>query len=242
MSERTIIRIFEAFSGEHSWSLPYKTLDPSIYDVRVFSIDNNPKYSSHTTVIKDILNLNPEEVIKYLEGVPDVFYASPLCTSFSIASCSTHWSPPPNREPKSDVALLGLALLKKTLELIDHFNNLNSDMKYFIENPRGLMRKMPCMKSLNRSTVWYCKYGDVYGGKKLIKRAKPTDIWHNSSWQPLPVCKNHTFVDGVITSTHCDHVVARRGAKTGTQGLKGNAERSLIPDELTKAIFEVVIK
>ena len=40
---------------------------------------------------------------------------------------------------------------------------------YFIENPRGGMRKMEWMKGLPRYTVTYCEYGD--------NRMKPTDIW-----------------------------------------------------------------
>jgi len=36
----------------------------------------------------------------------------------------------------------------------------------------------------------------------------------------------------------CHHEKAPRGSKTGTQGLKGNYERSIVPYELCKEILE----
>ena len=42
---------------------------------------------------------------------------------------------------------------------------------YFIENPRGKMRKMDCLQEFPRYTVTYCQYGDI--------RMKPTDLWTN---------------------------------------------------------------
>lgn len=91
-----------------------------------------------------------------------------------------------------------------------------SGATYSIENPRGMLRKMPFMQSLKRYTVWYCQYGD--------DRAKPTDIWTNLNWIPKPVCHNG--------NTNCHHAPAPRGAKTGTQGRKGAHHRSMIPAQL----------
>ena len=91
---------------------------------------------------------------------------------------------------------------------------------YFIENPRGLMRKMGAVEHLNRHTVTYCQYGD--------KRMKPTDIWTNLDWKPREMCKN---------GQPC-HESAPRGSRTGTQGLKNNYERSKVPYELCKEILE----
>jgi hypothetical protein len=44
-----------------------------------------------------------------------------------------------------------------------------------------------------------------------------------------PMCKN---------GSPC-HAAAPRGAKTGTQGLKGSKERSVIPSELCQHIVEI---
>ena len=104
--------------------------------------------------------------------------------------------------------------------------------KYFyIENPRGLLRKLPVItkESYIRHTIWYCQYHNPE--KDKIKRAKPTDIWTNDySWKPKPVCKNG--------NPDCNHERAPRGSRTGTQGLKDDYERSKVPYELCKEIIK----
>lgn len=93
---------------------------------------------------------------------------------------------------------------------------------WFIENPRGGLRKMDFMRGLPRHTVTYCQYGD--------KRMKPTDIFTNHPYPAfLPMCHN---------GDPC-HESAPHGAKTGTQGLKGHVERSVIPDKLCDHIAEI---
>ena len=93
---------------------------------------------------------------------------------------------------------------------------------WFIENPRGGMRKMNFMYGLPRYTITYCQYGDT--------RMKPTDIWTNHpNPQFKPPCHN---------GDPC-HVSAPRGAKTGTQGLKGSVERSRIPKMFCEHIVDI---
>ena len=94
---------------------------------------------------------------------------------------------------------------------------------YYIENPRGVLRKLDVVKDLQiRNTVWYCQYGD--------SRAKPTDIWTNDeSWIPRPVCKNG--------NRNCHHEPAPRGSKTGTQGKKNAFLRSIVPEQLCNEIL-----
>ena len=149
---------------------------------------------------------------------PDIIWASPPCTSFSVASIGHHWTGGKNAYiPKTDGARLGLELVKKTLEIIDHFK----PTYWFMENPRGVLRKLPVVQGLKRNTVTYCQYGD--------ERMKPTDIWTNSNhWVPRPMCKN---------GDPC-HVAAPRGSRTGTQGRSNAYERSKIPDELCQEILK----
>ena len=149
---------------------------------------------------------------------PDIIWASPPCTSFSVASIGHHWTGGKGAYiPKTDGARLGLELVKKTLEIIDHFK----PTYWFMENPRGVLRKLPVVQGLKRNTVTYCQYGD--------ERMKPTDIWTNSNvWVPRPMCKN---------GDPC-HVAAPRGSRTGTQGRSNAYERSKIPDELCQEILK----
>lgn len=98
-------------------------------------------------------------------------------------------------------------------------------MVFFIENPRGMLRKMPFMQEFKRHTIWYCQYGD--------KRAKPTDIWTNSkTWIPRPQCHNG--------NKNCHHHPSPRGSKTGTQGIKSSYDRSRIPEQLCIEILNSV--
>ena len=135
-----------------------------------------------------------------------------------MASIGSHWTGGKGAYiPKSETSKLGIHLLKKTLEIIDHFD----PRFYFIENPRGVMRKMQCLQNIKRHTVTYCQYGDT--------RMKPTDIWTNSQlWVPKKKCKN---------GDQC-HEAALRGSKTGTQGKVSAYERSKIPMQLCTEILK----
>lgn len=151
--------------------------------------------------------------------VPDVVWASPDCTTYTIAAISHHRN---GTEPKSDYAIKCDRVNQHFISLIKNWLIINPEMVFFIENPRGMLRKMPFMQEFKRYTVWYCQYGD--------DRAKPTDIWTNSkTWTPRPICKNG--------NPDCHHERAPRGSKTGTQGKKGSYNRSIIPDALCGEIL-----
>lgn len=171
--------------------------------------------------VVDINNFDPQQV----PFIPDMIWASPPCTTFSVASIGKHWDM--NRRPKTQDALMGLQILKKTIAIIDYFRTLNPHLIWYIENPRGMMRRMDAFNVLPhvRHTVTYCQYGDT--------RMKPTDIWTNNyEWSPRPACKN---------GMSC-HVSAPRGSRTGTQGLKGAYVRSQIPYQLCKEVVESTLK
>ncbi len=198
------IKVLELFAGTKSIGKAAKELG-----YEVFSTDYEPKFNTDYTV--DLLNFDVTRV----PWKPDIIWASPPCTSFSIASISHHWTL--DKKPKSQTAVIGYALVEKTLELIKYFE----PTYWYIENPRGLLRKFPIMEVLPiRNTVTYCQYGD--------DRMKPTDIWtNNTKWIPRPMCKN---------GDPC-HIAAPRGSKTGTQGLRNAEIRSMIPPELCMEVM-----
>ena len=176
--------------------------------MRVHSSDLTPYHGIDT-----VGNLLHIPIQHWVDMAPDVIHASPPCTSFSVASIGHHWTGGKGAyEPKTTGAYIGLALLHRTLEIIEACK----PKVWFMENPRGLMRKMPATEALPmRHTVTYCQYGDT--------RMKPTDVWTNcTEWTPRRMCKN---------GDPC-HEAAPRGARTGTQGLKGAHDRSKIPHEL----------
>jgi site-specific DNA-cytosine methylase len=159
--------------------------------------------------------------------VPDVIWCSPPCTGFSVACIGRNWVKGEPFTPKTESAKLGIKILEKTLEIIEYYKSINPKVTFFIENPRGKMRKAPYLQpffDLRRETVTYCQYAS----NDELPRMKPTDIWTNEFlWKPKKPCKN---------GDTC-HIAAPRGSQTGTQGLKGNYERSKIPKLLCEEII-----
>lgn len=185
----------------------------------VYTVDWDKRFNP--TLAADIGTLTATDIINLCGGVPDVIWASPDCTTFSIAAISHHRRKnlqTGNLDPISDYAKLCDAVDQNVLKLIAELK----PRYYFIENPRGGMRKMKWMQNIPRYTVTYCQYGDT--------RMKPTDIWTNHPNPKFkPMCKN---------GDKC-HTPAPRGSKTGTQGLKGSKERSVIPNGLCEHIVDI---
>ena len=216
------MKILELYAGSRSIGNAAEKLN-----IEVFSVDWT-QYENIDLVI-DIGTLK----ITDIPFIPDVIWASPDCTTYSIAACSTHRTN--TKEPKSEYAKKCDAVNKHWIGLIKDWLKINPFLVFFIENPRGMLRHMDFMQEFKRHTVWYCKYGD--------DRAKPTDIWTNSTeWIPRPMCKNFKYnkETGEIIDRHCHHESARRGAKTGTQGKKGSYNRSKIPTELCNEILKSI--
>ncbi len=215
-------KLLELFAGSRSWG---KIAEELGYEV--FSVDHKP--FENIDLVIDIEDL--EESM--LPWIPDVVIDGRPCTTFSMAAGRTHRLQP-NFDPKTPFAA---KCDRMNIKLNAFYKKW--DCIYYIENPRAMLRKMPYMQEMNRATVWYCKYGDT--------RAKPTDIFSNNiydtfnpkGWKPRPMCKNFKYnkETSEIIDKHCHHESARRGARTGTQGLKGNYERSKVPEELCREIL-----
>ena len=186
----------------------------------VYTVDWDKRFNPDLAA--DIGTLTANDIINLCGGVPDVIWASPDCTTFSIAAISHHRTKGEDGllYPKSDYA-------QKCEEVDATVMRLIEDLKpkvWCVENPRCGMRKSTFMQPYNkyRYTVTYCQYGDT--------RMKPTDIWTNHPDPKFkPMCKN---------GDPC-HVSAPRGARTGTQGLKGSKERSVIPADLCNHIVDI---
>ena len=211
------LKVLELFAGQRSIG---KAFDK--YNHEVFSVEWDKKHSN-IDWYEDIGKITAQDIIDKF-GIPDVIWASPECTTYSIAAISHHRikEEDGNLAPKSDYAKFCDEVNKNVMKLIDDLLEINPNLVYFIENPRGGMRKMNFIKDRPRYTVSYCQYGD--------ERMKPTDIWTNHPNPNFkPMCKN---------GDPC-HVKAPRGSKTGTQGRKNSVERSLIPKELCEHIVKI---
>ena len=208
------MKVLELFAGTRSIGKAFEA-----HGHQVFSIEWNKDFEN-IDLYADISQVTADDILQ-LFGKPDVIWASPDCTTFSVAAISHHRrrnEETGNLDPISDYA--------KFCDMVDqHVLELIQELKpefWFIENPRGGMRKMTWMQGLPRHTVTYCQYGDT--------RMKPTDIWTN---HPAPCfkapCKN---------GDPC-HEKAPRGSRTGTQGLTGSKERSIIPEALCMHIVDI---
>ena len=209
------MKIIELFSGTESFS---KVARARGHECFTIDIDQ----SFHPNLCKDIMNV---EIIN-IPFKPDIIWASPPCTVFSVASIRYYWE---KGIPKNTKTLNGIALVKKTIEIIKELK----PKFYVIENPRGMLRKQDFMQNLHRDTVTYCQYG--------AKTQKPTDLWNNLNHKFKPMCK---------PGSPC-HEKASRGARAGIQGInnsfsnlgsRGKVQRAIIPKQLCLEIIKACEK
>jgi hypothetical protein len=135
----------------------------------VISIDFDPIYTPH--IETDILDWDYKKYHKENNYIPDFIWASPPCNTFSPLAYPLRERNIKNANPKSERAKTGTKILHKTLEIIQYFLKLNPNLKFTIENPKGMMRCDSKMKKLHMETTLYCLYGDI--------KRKATDFWSN---------------------------------------------------------------
>lgn len=201
------MKVLDLFSGMKGWSQPW--IDDG-HEVFTVEIDTAFDADLHA----DILKVSAADI----PWQPDIIFASPPCTWFTVQSIGRNWTP--DHQPKTQEAIEGVRLVEKTLDLID----ILQPWYWVVENPRAKLRKLPVMEHLLKDTVTYCQYGHT--------NMKPTDLWHGlpTNWEPREMCNN---------GDPC-HVSAPRGSKTGTQG-NDKALSGMIPRGLAVDIMDNVV-
>lgn len=207
------MKVLELFAGTRSIGKAFEARGHE-----VFSVEWDKKFD-HISLYADIGTVTADEILQKF-GRPDVIWASPDCTTYSVAAISKH------RRKEANGNLLPITDYAKFCDRVNaHVVHLIQELQpryWFIENPVGGMRKMDFMQGLPRYTVTYCQYGE--------RRQKPTDIWTN---HPAP-----NFKPPCNRGEPC-HDAAPRGARTGTQALKNNVEKAKIPVLLCEHIVDI---
>lgn len=207
------MKVLELFAGTKSISNVFAEAGHE-----TFSIDWDNKHPN-IDWYTDISKITAEDILHRF-GQPSIIWASPDCTTYSVAAISKHREREPNGnlKAKSEYAKFCDECNRHLIQVIHELN----PKYWFIENPRGALRKMDFMQALPRYTVTYCKYGE--------RRQKPTDIFTNHPAPDfIPICKR---------GEPC-HDSAPRGAKTGSQAIKNKVEKSKIPVALCKHILDI---
>ena len=189
---------------------------------RVVKVELDPRHVADFWC--DVGLLTPADLLWMCGGKPDFIWASPPCTAFSVASLGHHWGGGKKAYlPKTMKARHSIALVAHVITLIQAVN----PTYWLMENPLGVLRKLPVVQGLTRWTTAYCQYGDT--------RQKRTDLWGvmPDGFALKPVCKS---------GSPC-HEAAPAGSKTGgTQGIKGTINRSRVPYGLSVAVRDAVTK
>ena len=207
------LKTVELFSGSKSFSKVAKELGHTTY-----TVDNNP--DCEPDLVFNLLENDWPKDLDYALKYADVIWMSPPCNKLSLVTGNKYWTA--DRQPRTDEADEARQLLLICQRLADWADK--EGKIYFIENPRARARWF--LPETTRQTVWYCQYGD--------NRAKPTDIWTNLQGWKAKTCKNNNL--------NCHHERAKRGSKTGTQGLSNAKTRGQIPKDLFTELFNQMKK
>lgn len=205
------MKVLELFAGTQTLSSHFRARGHDCVTVD-FDKETNPD------ICTDIEFLTYDELSSW--GPFDVVWMSPDCTTYSVAAISYHRKKDKdgNLVPQTEYAKKCDRVNAHAVELIEQLD----PSLWFIENPRGGLRKMDFMQGLPRYTISYCQYGE--------RRQKPTDIWTNHPDPKFkPCCK---------PGSPC-HDPAPRGSRTGTQGLTGKLVRAKLPDALCEHIVDI---
>ena len=205
------MKILELFAGTRSIG---KAFERHGHDVT--SIDIDPKF-------KDCITADAYEYLeKHGEEGYDVIWASPCCTTYSVAGIRYHRARDENGrfcKPSSDYAE---ECDENNTRLFNWFNE-HRNILWFIENPRANMQHMDFAKCLSdlKTSLCYCQYGFPF--------MKPTNIWtscKNPEWKPMCYYGN-------------PHHPKPKYSKSAFSDMKNGYHRGEIPDKLCEHIVKI---
>jgi len=223
-------RILELFCGTKSVGDVFANAG-----YEVISLDYNAKFEATHT--EDILTWDYHI---YPPKYFDVIWASPDCTTWSLASGGKYRTKENinglNNQYQNQVTI-GNNMVLKVIEILNYFQ----PDYWFIENPRGLMRWFPPLqqfiidKNANMNLVYYANYNN-WGFPKPTHIWSNLPLWANEKLPEMPadsyVLRYHTF-DGryrKFYKKYCNFETAETRSKIPPDLI--NRLRLLIPGEV----------
>lgn len=175
-------------------------------------------------ILADIRDLSMNDIIHYDGGDfwPDFIWASPPCQKFSIARVYDNWAYVDEIPiPTSEAAIDAIWTVKHTLRLIENLE----PVIWILENPVGMLSKMPFMGRYEVVKITQCQYGK--------ENQKPTHLWGNA-------INSMEWREPCHPGDDC-HKSAPRGSwgKGTVQGMSGR-KRSALPEGLCQEILRQV--
>lgn len=219
-------RLLELFCGTKSVGKVFK-----VDDYEIISLDYNKKFDATHT--EDILNW---DYTIYPVGYFDVIWASPDCTTWSIATGGKYRikeSIYGLNNAHQDKATIGNNMILKVIEILKYFQ----PNAWFIENPRGLLKYFPPLVDFITeynafmNLVYYANYNNW-------DFPKPTNIWSNLPlWEDekKPIMASDKYV------TYYSNYDNRLKRCYNGYKFKSAEVRSKIPEDLIKRLKDLII-
>lgn len=208
------MKTLDLFAGSCSFTKVCKKLN-----YQTFTTDIKPLEG--IDLVKDFMELE----INDLPYLPDVLWASPDCSVWSLASGATHFA---GMKPKTEKALKAMELIDRLIWFINELLILNPRMIFYIENPVGRLRNYTSLQPLffgsaiKRVTLSQCQYGREF--------RKNTDLFTN----------DNLFIPQVCKDANCHHLSYNLYDKVPEQWANQNNyyERAKLPEQLFFEIFK----
>lgn len=208
------MKVLELFAGTRSIGKAFERRGHE-----VTSVDYDPKFT-------DCLHEDAYAFLQEHGEEYDVIWASPCCTTYSVAGLRCHRDKDSNGRYTIPTSEYAEQCDAKNAVLFKWFDE-HRGMMWFIENPRGQMLHMDFAKCLEdcKTELCYCQYG--------FPTMKPTNIWttlKNAGWRPMchPGAEHHATNPKTGERKHVFDTV-----------IKHEQWRSVIPDELCDHVVDI---
>jgi len=113
-----LTKVLELFAGSRSFT---RVAQSPKYEFSTYCTD--VKNFANIDQVCNIFDFNLNDCIKALRGIPDLIWASPPCTYFSVASIGHHWNK--DHTPKTEEAKHGVKIVKETVRIIKKIQKMN---------------------------------------------------------------------------------------------------------------------